>query len=205
MTRTAALIASGSVAVLLLGSAAYVYLGQEDSAFAMCDEGVVASGGQTIGGPFELTRHDGERVTDTDVIAGPTLVYFGYTFCPDVCPIDTVRNADAVALLDERGIEVTPVMITVDPARDTAEVMADYTSWMHPRMIGLTGSEEEIAATARSYLAYYDKSGDGDDYLVGHSTFTYLMAPEHGFLTFFRREVTAEDMADRVACYAERL
>mgnify|MGYP001796187741 CR=1 FL=1 len=200
MTRTFAWLAGAAVFLLIAGTAAYAVLLRPDNRFAQCGDTSVATGGQPLGGPFELTRHDGVRVTDTDVIDGLTLVYFGYTFCPDVCPIDTGRNADATALVVEQGVTVKPVLISVDPGRDTPEVLADYTSWMHPRMVGLTGSEEEIADAARGYRAYYDV-GSGEDYLVAHSTFTYLMAPEHGFLTFFNRDATTEEMAEKIACY----
>ncbi len=206
MTRISALVALVATLVVLLGSLVYIYLGRSSGdPFAGCREGVVAGGAAAIGGPFDLVRHDGQRVTEADVITGPTLVYFGYTYCPDVCPIDTVRNADAVALLDERGIEATPVMITIDPLRDTPEVMADYTSWMHPRMVGLTGTEAEISEAAKAYKVYYAKNGEGEDYLMDHLTYTYFMAPEHGFLDFFQRDATAEDIAERVACFDAKL
>ncbi|MEO0913433.1 MAG: SCO family protein [Pseudomonadota bacterium] len=197
-------LAGGLTAVA--GGLTYVYVsGGAADPFAGCRAGTVAGGAAAIGGPFELVRHDGQRVTDADVITGPTLMYFGYTYCPDVCPIDTVRNADAVALLDERGVGAVPVMVSVDPNRDTPEVMAEYTSWMHPRMVGLTGTEEEIDAVAKAYKVYYAKNGEGEDYLVDHLTYTYLMAPEHGFLDFFKRDDTAEEIADRVACFAAAL
>jgi len=133
------------------------------------------------------------------------LVYFGYTFCPDVCPLDTYRNAEAVAVLEERGIDVKPVMITIDPERDDAESMAAFAEYMHEDMVGLTGTKEEIKAAIKAYRVYAAKNGEGDNYLMDHSTWTYLMAPDHGFLEFFNRDVTPEDMADQVACFVENL
>lgn len=159
--------------------------------------------GADIGGPFTLVIGTGEEVTEADVITGPTLVYFGYSYCPDVCPFDNARNAAAVDLLAERGLEVRPVFITVDPGRDTPEVMAEYTGYMHPDMLGLTGTPEQVAGAAAAYRVYYKvgEAEDGsDDYPVDHSTFTYLMDPG-GLIDFFRRDVTPEDMADRVACH----
>ncbi len=173
--------------------------------FAECRTTAVAGGSAAIGGPFELTDHTGLRVTDIDVIDGPTLVYFGYTFCPDVCPLDTYRNAEAVAVLEERGIDVKPVMITIDPARDTVESMAAFVEYLHEDMVGLTGTTEEIAAAIKTYRVYAAKNGEGENYLMDHSTWTYLMAPEHGFLEFFGRDVTPEDMADQVACFVDKL
>ncbi|QHQ35986.1 SCO family protein [Algicella marina] len=203
MTRIYALLALAITTLMLAATAAYVLIGRGGDRLAGCGGGTVVAGAETIGGPFELTRQDGVRVTEKEVITGPTLIYFGYTYCPDVCPVDTVRNAEAVSLLEEQGIDAVPVMITVDPQRDTPEVLADYTGWMHPRMIGLTGSEAEVDAAAKAYKVYYAKRGAGEDYLMDHLTFTYLMAPDEGFLDFFERDATAEEIAETVACYAD--
>lgn len=171
--------------------------------FKECRQGAV--GGGDLGGPFTLVSETGETVTDKDVITGPSLLYFGYTFCPDVCPFDTVRNAEAVDILEERGIEVTPVFISIDPDRDTPEALADFTDNVHPRMIGLTGSPEQVKAASQAYRTYYAKA-EGDDpdyYLIDHSTFSYLVFPKQGFVEFFRRDVTPADMADRIECFVE--
>jgi len=195
--------AGAAVAVLagLLGGSAYwVYSNQSGDAFAQCRGGQV--GGGSIGGPFTLLNSNGETVTDKDVITKPSLVYFGYTFCPDVCPLDNVRNAEAVDILEEMGLDVNPIFISIDPARDTPEVMAEYASIMHPKMIGLTGSEEQVKAASLAYKTYYKKQDAVDDYyLVDHSTFTYLMLPEVGFVDFFKRETTPDEMAQTVACF----
>jgi protein SCO1/2 len=200
MTKIYAGVAVAAISAVLGGSAWWVY-SQSGDQFAECRGGQVAGG--AIGGPFTLVDQTGATVTDADVITKPTLVYFGYTFCPDVCPLDNARNAEAVDILDEMGIDVTPVFITIDPARDTVEVMAEYADIMHPKMIGLTGTEEQVKAASQAYKTYY-KAQEAEDefYLVDHSTFTYLMLPEVGFADFFKREVTADEMAQRVACFA---
>ncbi|WP_412504292.1 SCO family protein [Roseovarius sp. SYSU LYC5161] len=207
MTRIIAL-AAGAAIVALVGVIYMVTMsGNGDDQFAECRGSQVAGGGE-IGGPFTLVSETGETVTDQDVIDKPSLIYFGYTFCPDVCPLDAARNADAVAQLQERGTMVKPVFISVDPARDTPEVVAEFTDYLHPRMLGLTGSPEQVKAASKAYRTYYRKqepaSGDEEFYLVDHSTFTYLVLPDHGFVDFFRREVTAEDMAERVQCFVDR-
>ncbi|MHA1128455.1 MAG: SCO family protein [Alphaproteobacteria bacterium] len=205
MSRIFAIFAA-LVVIVTLGIGLYFALSpQPEDQFAECRATAVAGGSAAIGGPFELTDHTGARVTDVDVIDRPSLVYFGYTYCPDVCPLDTYRNAEAVALLQERGVDVKPVMITIDPARDTPETMAAFVGYLHEDMVGLTGSDEEIAAAIKAYKVYAAKNGDGEDYLMDHSTSTYLMAPEHGFLEFFRRETTPEEMADSVACFVDKL
>ena len=202
MTKYYALAASAAVIALLAGTYAVTRMTASDDAFAACRAGQTAGG--AIGGPFELVDDTGATVTDADVITGPTLIYFGYTFCPDVCPLDVQRNAQAVEILEEDGIEVTPVFISIDPERDTVEVVRDFTDNFHDRMIGLTGTPEQVRAASQAYRTYYAKQ-DADDeyYLVDHSVLSYLVFPEQGFQEFYRREVTPEDMAQSVACFAE--
>ncbi|PTX58108.1 protein SCO1/2 [Litoreibacter ponti] len=203
MNKLYAFTALSLVVAMLGGLAAFVLLngGAEDTQFAGCSASAVAGG--DIGGPFELVSETGETVTDQDVITEPTLVYFGYTFCPDVCPLDAARNAEALDILAERSVEANALFISVDPERDTPEVLAEFTDVMHPDMLGLTGSPEQVKAASQAYKTYYKKQpGDPDYYLVDHSTFTYLVLPEHGFVEFFRRDATADQMAETVACYA---
>ena len=202
MVRYIAMAAAATVA-LGLGYTAWLTMGRGADPYADCREGSVAGGGGAIGGAFSLVRQDGERVTDAQVIDRPTLVYFGFTYCPDVCPLDMARNAEVVDILKERGKDVRLVMITVDPERDTPEVIGDYVKWLHPEAIGLTGNVAEIETAKQAYKVYAAKNGEGEDYLVDHSTFTYLMAPQEGFLEFFRRDVEAERMAERVACFVD--
>lgn len=196
----------GAVAVVgLLSGTLYTVMSKSDTdAFAGCGGGTVAGG--AIGGPFTLTDENNKSVTDADVITKPSLVYFGYTFCPDVCPMDAARNADAVELLAKAGYDVTPVFITIDPARDTPEVLREFTDNVDPKMIGLTGTDAQIKAASTAYKTYYQKQeGDPKYYLMDHSTFTYLMVPKIGFMDFFDRDATAETMAKRTACYLDRL
>jgi len=199
------LVILGAVGVAVLGGiAATVALRPGDAdRFAQCRASHVAGG--DIGGPFELVNGAGETVTETDVITEPSLVYFGYTFCPDICPFDVARNAIAVDMLAERGVSATPVFISVDPNRDTPEVVGAFAANMHPKMIGLTGSAEQVRAASQAYKTFYQVSGDLDDpyYLVDHSTMTYLVLPGHGFVEFFRRDMPPEEMAETVACFAE--
>jgi protein SCO1 len=202
MTKLYAGMSAIAVAALLGGTAGYVWLHRPATdAFSACRDGQAAG---SIGGPFELVDGSGKTVTDTDLLTKPALIYFGYTFCPDVCPLDNARNAEAVDILEERGMDVTPVFISIDPERDTPEVMAQTVANLHPKMVGLTGSPEQIKAAAQAYKVYYRKQESEDEYyLMDHSTFTYLMVPEKGFADFFTRETTADDMADRVACFVD--
>ena len=192
----------GSVAIIALIAGTYLatqVLAPADR-FAACAAGQVAGG--DIGGPFTLVDATGATVTDAQVLTTPSIIYFGYTFCPDVCPLDNARNADAVDLLAAQGITATPIFITIDPDRDTPAIMADYTDAMHDRMIGLTGSAAQIAAASAAYRTYYNKrDGDPEFYFMDHSTFSYLMLPGLGFMDFFPREETAESVASRTACF----
>ncbi|WP_291736756.1 SCO family protein [Leisingera sp. F5] len=206
MTRVYALLAVAFVAALVGGAWFMTRGGAGSDKFAQCRSSQIAGGTDTIGGAFELVNAKGETVTDKDVITEPSIVYFGYTFCPDVCPMDSARNADAVDVLAERGISVTPVFISIDPDRDTPEAVGDFAENLHEKMIGLTGSLDQVKAASKAYKTYFKKNeGDEDYYLVDHSTFSYLVLPGDGFVEFFRRDETAEQMADKTACFIEKI
>lgn len=204
MTRIFSLIAVAAVTAGLAGTWYATTQSGAGDPFASCRSSTVAGGAGQIGGPFELVNAQGQTVTDQDVVTEPSLLYFGYTFCPDVCPLDTVRNADAVDLLQEQGYSSTPVFISIDPQRDTPEVVGDFAFNMHEKMIGLTGSPEQVKAASDAYKTYY-KAHPADDefYLVDHSTFSYLVLPEHGFVEFFRRDLSPEQIAETMACFID--
>ncbi|WP_270725162.1 SCO family protein [Shimia sp. Alg240-R146] len=209
MMRTLAAVAV-FVVILALGGMWYVSQTTSDGdQFAQCRQSQVAGGAGAIGGPFTLVDGEGSVVTDQDVLTKPTLIYFGYTYCPDVCPLDATRNAEAMDLLEEEGKIVNGAFISIDPARDTPDVIKEYTGYLHPRMIGLTGSAEQVKAASQAYRTYYKKQtpedGDEEFYLVDHSTFTYLTLPGHGFVEYFRRDTTPEDMAKSVGCFVDNM
>ena len=184
----------------LLGWQGYRALqSQSADAFAECRSGAVAGG--EIGGPFTLTDTKGNAVTDATLLAKPALIYFGYASCPDVCPLDNARNTEAVALLAAQGLDVTPVFITVDPTRDTQAVLADYAENFEG-LLALTGSQAQTDAAAKTYKVYFQMPEKRDPgYMVDHTTMTYLMLPKVGFVDFFQRDATAQDMADKTACF----
>jgi len=191
-------LAAGSFVAL---AAAALFLALHAPEDAPQSAAAVNIAGAEFGGPFTLTDHTGRRVTDAEVIDGPTLIYFGYTFCPDICPVDVAVMASAVDLLEQKGFMVKPVFITVDPARDTPKEMSYYAQAMHPRMVGLTGAEAEIKAVADAYKAYYQRVDVADSaagYLMNHTTFTYFMMPD-GIRAVFRDKYPPEEMAGEVA------
>lgn len=205
MTRLHAISATLAVVLVLVFTWAITRSGEEEDQFAQCRIGQVAGGSAQIGGPFTLLDRTGAQVTETDIIIEPTLIYFGYSFCPDVCPFDLSRNAEATDVLLERGIEITPVFISVDPQRDTPEVVGEFADNLHERMIGLTGTPAQVKAASQAYRTYYKaQPADDEYYLVDHSTFSYLVLPEHGFVEFFRREIQPEQMADTIQCFVDQ-
>jgi protein SCO1/2 len=151
----------------------------------------------SLGGPFTLVRGDGVTVTEADFAGGYTLVLFGYTFCPDVCPTALATASGALAALGEDAEKLTVLFVTVDPERDTPAVVGDYVANFHSRVVGLSGSAEQIAAMAGAYHVYYAKAEGGatEDYLVDHSAALYLMGPNGEYLANFRFNASAEELA----------
>ncbi|MFQ5618480.1 MAG: SCO family protein [Rhodospirillales bacterium] len=164
-----------------------------------------AAAGSTIGGPFTLVDQNGRTVTAGDFRGRFMLLYFGYTYCPDVCPTTLTTMADAIDILDGDGESIVPVFITVDPERDTPEHLKMYVNYFHPRLVGLTGTPQSVGAAARAYRIYYAKAPQGgaagDDYLMDHSSGIYLMGPDGAFRAHFDHGTGAEAMAKRIREY----
>jgi protein SCO1 len=155
----------------------------------------------TIGGPFTLRTPDGVTVTDQTYRGKWLLVYFGYTFCPNTCPTALMDISLVLARLGGEADVIQPLFITVDPQRDTPDVLQEYTRSFDPRIIGLSGDEQQIAAAAQAYGAYYTprKTGRGDeDYLIDHSSYIYLMDPHGRFARGFDTDTPADRMAQEV-------
>jgi protein SCO1/2 len=173
------------LAVLIIGAGLTMWLGG------------ATPGGLSIGGPFSLTDGDGKRVTDRDLRGKYVLIYFGYTFCPDVCPTTLNQVAEAMDRLGPRADRVQPVFITIDPRRDTPPVMKQYVASFGPRIMGLTGTEAEIAAVAKEFRVYYapHRTGDGpNDYTMDHSSVLYLLDPDGKFISPLRADDDAKQL-----------
>ncbi len=160
-----------------------------------------------VSGKFSLIDQNGRAVTEADYDGYWRLVFFGYTYCPDICPTTLNTIAGVLDRLGADAARVKPLFITVDPARDTPELLAEYVAAFDPRITGLTGSDEQIAAAARAFGVYYAKIGgegqDGaasDDYLMDHSAFIYLMDPEGRYLTVFSHD----DPVDKIVAGIRR-
>lgn len=159
--------------------------------------------GARIGGPFTLTDQDGKTVRDTDFAGKYRLVYFGYTFCPDVCPTDMQHVGQGLRLLEKSdpalAARVVPIFITVDPARDTPAVLKQFVSAFHPRLVGLTGSQAAIDAVAKEFAIVHEaqpRAPGASGYLVDHSRQTYLMSPEGKPLALVRSDTSGEAVAE---------
>lgn len=154
------------------------------------------TGTALVGGPFTLTDQDGNRVTDAQFRGKLMLIYFGYLYCPDVCPTTLLDMTQAVEKLGQAGDAVQPIFITVDPQRDTPEEIKKFLGNFHPRFAGLTGSPAEIQAVAKAYRIYYAKATGGErDYLVDHSSLVFLMDRGGKYLTHFPHNTRPEAMA----------
>lgn len=164
----------------------------------------VFSGRVDIGGPFSLMNHDGKPVTEQDFRGKYTLYYFGYTFCPDICPGGLQTIAAALDQLGPDADRIVPVFATVDPARDTVSQMAQYVKNFHPNLVGLTGTEEQVRAAAKAFKVYYAKADNGapaDAYAINHSAYIYLMGPDGSYITHFAYGITPEKLAEGLRKY----
>jgi protein SCO1/2 len=168
---------------------------------------VPQSAGAAIGGPFTLIDQDGKTVTDEDFRGQYMLVYFGYTYCPDVCPTSLSIVGRALDILEEQAPDqaarIQPVFISVDPDRDTPAVLKDYVKNFHERLIGLTGTPDQVAAAAKAYRVYFakvrEKGAAADEYLMDHSSITYVMGPDGKFATHFGHGTDPAVMAEKLA------
>ena len=152
----------------------------------------------TYGGPFTLVSHEGKEVTDKDFLGSYMLLFFGYTHCPDVCPTGLQNMANAMLLLGDAADRVQPLFITIDPERDTQEILADYVPLFHPKLLGLTGTPEQVHEAAKSYLVHYSIAEYQGEILVGHTSDTYLTDPDGNYLAAFGHGTPAQDIADAV-------
>jgi protein SCO1/2 len=176
------------IAVVLLGGGAFLWLTGDPAR-------------PVVGGPFTLEASNGQTVTDRDFRGKYMLVYFGYTYCPDVCPTTLNAVAGALDKLGPKAKDLVPVFITVDPARDTPAVMKQYTAAFSPQIVGLTGTPDQIAHVAKEYRVYYAKhvTGPGpNDYSMDHSSIIYVMGPDGRFLAPLPADQSPDQMASAI-------
>lgn len=177
--------------------------GSDYFAKAPSNGAVNSDGTPTVGGPFTLTDTKGETVTDKDFAGKYMLVFFGYTYCPDVCPTALSDMSTALDMLSDAKVsKLTPVFISVDPKRDTPEHLSEYVTFFHPKLVGLTGTEQQIKDVAREYRVFYrlgePSADDPLDYTVDHTSIVYLIGPDGKLVTHFSHGTTPEAMAERL-------
>ena len=160
--------------------------------------------GAAIGGDFTLTDQDGQKVSFSDFDGQYRILYFGYTFCPDVCPVDVQKLMMGLRVFEkshpERGAKIQPIFVSIDPERDTPEVLKQFVTAFHPRLIGLTGSTDEVKAAADKYLIMYQKQNPNAEggYLVDHSRQAYLIGPRGEPVALLPYDGTAEEVASEI-------
>lgn len=155
---------------------------------------------ENFGGPFTLTDHTGKKVTEKDFEGQWRLIYFGFTYCPAICPTELQKISSALKTLGSKAENIKPVFITVDPERDTVEVMKNYVELFHPRLTGLTGTNAQVEEAKKSYKIYSAKVKDEtmSDYTVDHSSFIYLIDANDSLIRIFKTDDTAEDIVRTV-------
>lgn len=197
-----ALIAAGALATMAGGAAVAHSPGPDTGTTAVNAE----QRGHAPGGPFTLTDHKGRQVTDQDYRGKFLLVFFGYTFCPDVCPTTLAEVALTLDLLGDDANALAPLFISVDPGRDSPAVLAEYVDVFHPDIIGLTGTADQVTQVARGYMVHFERAHDADSaapendpyYRMDHSSFTYLMGPDGSYRTVFAYGTPPERMAEKI-------
>ena len=194
-SRRFLLIAAVLAGVVILGTGAFLALGLRDNPRGVAGTALASA----IGGPFQLVDQNRKTVTDADLKGKWSLIYFGYTHCPDACP--TALNDISIALseLGPKRDAVRPVFITVDPERDTPESLKAYVTSFDAPILALTGTAEQVAQAAKGYRVYYAKHPEaGSDYSMDHSSVIYVMDPEGRFTASFTHESAPEQIAERL-------
>ena len=200
----AALIFAIGLAVLVTGALAWQWSRTSQQGVAT-SSGTTSTGTALIGGPFELLDQNGETRRESDFAGRNMLIYFGYTYCPDICPSSLSVMTQALDILEERAPEkaetIAPIFITVDPQRDTVEAMKSYAEHFHPEMVALTGSEEQVSKAAKAYRVYYAKVKDESSsagYTFDHSSIVFLMDKQGEYAAHFPPGTGPEKMAEGI-------
>jgi len=194
-------IIASVIAGLVLGGIAAIAIipGVQDRVLGPA--GTAGSGKALVGGPFTLTDQAGKTVTDKDFRGRYMLVFFGYTHCPDICPAGLQLISAALDKIGSKADKVTPIFVSVDPQRDTPETLATYVKNFNDRIVGLTGTPEQVAAIAKAYRVFYEKTPNENDpssYGMNHTSIIYLMGPDGEYVSHFTAMTSLDDMAAKL-------
>lgn len=202
------------VIVIAVIAGFFIYMGQDSSSsqnqlqtdVAEAPSAVQNLDGVDIGGPFSMVDHNGKAVTDQSYGDSYKMIYFGFTFCPHICPTELQKMAAIFEILGDQGEQILPIFVTTDPERDTPDVMKEYVSHFHPRMIGLTGSLEQVKNIQDEYRVYAAKAEDPQlsDYTMNHSSYMYLVAPDNTLLGLYSEDSSPSDIAKNIQAVLNR-
>jgi len=204
MQRFVRILVLSSIALMIVGTWVWYDVAGPGAGEAP-KYGIKVPAGIDIGGPFELTAHTGETVTLDSLSGRFALLYFGYTNCPDFCPTDLQKIAVVLNDLGDRASRVQPVFITIDPARDTPDRLAEYVPLFDDRILGLSGTAAQVDRAAKAFKVYYRKAETeaASDYLMDHSLYVYLLGPDGKLLALFDNKATAEDITAALNHYID--
>ena len=191
--------------VIAAGIAAYQIRAEQNARHGGATQQI--AGASQVGGPFDLVTHGGRDVTQAYFNDKPKLIYFGFTFCPSICPTELQKMAAALEELDEeQAKQIYPLFITVDPDRDTPKVMKDYVTMFHDRLTGLTGTQSQIETVMDQYKVYASRveTEGATDYTMDHSSYIYLMSADNNLVKIFDRGDSAEKVAEGIRTYLDK-
>jgi protein SCO1 len=200
-----------SLALLIgAGAGVMVYFNYErERRKAAAGKQVTGTGKPMLGGPYNLVDHHGKPFSSKDLEGKYSLLYFGFSYCPDICPNELVKMGKVIDLLEaQKDLPlITPVLVSVDPHRDTVAQMRTYIADFHPRMVGLTGTPQQVGRAAKAFRVFFqevDRAEDEDDYVVDHSIVMYFMDPKGNLIDFYPQMVEPQEIADRMARHMRR-
>ncbi len=189
------------LSMIIAAISMYIVLTVDLSDKPLAGQGGAPTGEAQIGGDFVLIDHNGNEFNSNMIKGQLSLVYFGFTFCPDICPTSLQKLTQVLSTLDKYQIDVLPIFITVDPARDTSVLLKEYLGHFHEKFIGLTGTEKQIREVADLYKVFYAVAGDaaeGDKYMLDHSSFVYLMDKNGKYMKHFYMSSTPEEIIEYI-------
>lgn len=188
--------------IIIAGLSLFILLNNDLVDKPLAGQGGDVSDGARIGGSFTLTDQMGNKFTDKDLLGKVTLIYFGFTFCPDICPTSLQKISEVINTLEKYGMDILPIFVTVDPKRDTQNLMKEYLEHFNGKIIGLTGSQDQVRNVTNLYKVYYavaeNHDKNDDKYMLDHSSFIYLMGRDGKYIKHFYMSNTAKEIIEYI-------
>lgn len=189
----------GALMVVALATTVMISMNEDQNRLAQVQD-KVTTGQASIGGDFSLVDHNNKKRTSKDFQGKYMMVYFGYTFCPDICPTGLSSMTEALEMVGPLRDKIQPLFITVDPERDTVESMATYMQNFHPKFLALTGTKEQVKQAAKAYKVYASRVNDNSstEYIIDHSSIIYIMDKKGHYIGHFNHATPAAEMAEKL-------